>query len=360
MDISLANTFSNAKTLGIKVGSVSERDQWNYYVKEANQYDVYHTYDYHLINIEGDPILFVYQEDDGFLSLPLIKRKIEQTSYFDCTSVYGYTGALTNLDSVGLLSNGFMRRFSNALKQFLLKERIVCCFIVLHPLFKQKEIFESIVGGHVLELGKTVAIDLRISLDEQRLRYRRPIRQKINQLRRKGFEVRQANSNTQLKEFIAIYHENMLKVGAISKYLFEDSYFEKFMCAIDYKPQLLLAYYEGKIVAGAMVAVTNDIVQLHLAGTRNEFLKDSPMKLIFDETTLLGRAEDAKFLHLGSGVGGKDDSLYHFKTGFSDNLFDFSIWKFIADEVVYNELVHDKIKKGLTPDPLYFPLYRSC
>lgn len=360
MDISLANSFSNTKTLGIKVGSVSERSLWNYYVKGANQYDVYHTYDYHLMNGEGDPILFIYQEDDGFLSLPLIKRKIEQTPYFDCTSVYGYTGALTNLNAASLVGTDFMRRFSNALKEFLLKEGIVCCFSVLHPLFKQKEIFKSIEGGSIQEIGKTVAIDLQISLEEQRLRYRRPIRLKIKQLRRKGFEVYQADSDSQVKEFIAIYHENMLKVGASSKYLFEDSYFEHFMHAVDFKSELLLAYHGGKIVAGAMVAITNDIVQLHLAGTRNEFLKDSPMKLIFDEAALLGRAEDAKLLHLGSGVGGKEDSLFHFKTGFSDNLFDFSAWQFVVNEVVYNELVQNKLKKGLTPNPHYFPLYRSC
>lgn len=358
MNILLTNTFSTAKITD--ANGIKEKDTWNHYIKESTEFDFYHTYDYHLMDHGGDPFIFVYQEGSRFLSLPFIKRKIEQTPYFDCTSVYGYTGALTNIDRTNFVDDGFIDRFSDALKKFLLKENIICCFSVLHPLFDQKAIFKSIKDGQLLDVGQTVAINLQTSLEEQRSKYRRPIRMKVSQLRRKGYEVHRADSELQLREFITIYRENMIKVGASEKYFFEDEYFERFMHATDYQTELLLACYENKIVAGAMVVLTNDIMQLHLAGTRSEFFSESPMKLIFDEATLLGRARDARLLHLGSGVGGKADSLFHFKIGFSDNLFDFTTWQFIANETIYNELVQNKIERGLTPNPLYFPLYRSC
>jgi hypothetical protein len=62
---------------------------------------------------------------------------------------------------------------------------------------------------------------------------------------------------------------------------------------------------------------------------------------------------------LGGGVGGSDDdSLFRFKSGFSDSHFVFRIWKFIANESIYSELVENK-KKLKELNNNFFPLYRG-
>jgi hypothetical protein len=78
------------------------------------------------------------------------------------------------------------------------------------------------------------------------------------------------------------------------------------------------------------------------------------MKLILDEARLLGNQTTAKSLHLGGGVGGSDeDSLFRFKSGFSKDFKEFSVWKFIVNEEIYEDLSKDKVCTD------FFPLYRS-
>jgi len=353
--ISLINTPSISNYLPYKVIKSNEKETWNHYVKKAYVSDFYHTLDYHFLDKQGDPLLFVYEWEDFFIAFPLIKRSIEGSDYFDCTSVYGYTGPIANIDFAKIPLN-ICHEFEVAFESFFRSEKIVSVFCVLHPFSNQCLLLRQ--AASIVRVGNTIAVDLRQSLEEQRMQYRRPIRMKINQLRRKGFEVKLANSDEQLLNFAKIYRENMIKVGAPGKYLFEDSYFENFMRATDYTPELLLAYHQDQPVAGAMVALTNNIMQLHLAGTRIDYFVESPMKLIFDEACLLGRTREMHFMHLGSGVGGKEDSLFHFKRGFSECLFEFNSWRYVVDEKIYNELVQEKLAGKVMPDTSSFPLYR--
>lgn len=355
MNTSLAKTISISNVLSYKIVNISEKEVWDHYVRRARIADLYHTRDYHLLDSQGESFLFVYEKDDLFIAFPLIKRAIDGSIYFDCTSVYGYTGPISNVDFSEIPLN-ICYEFERLFDGYLKSANIVSVFCVLHPLSNQQFLLKR--PDRLVQVGKTIAVDLRQSLEEQRLQYRRPIRMKINQLRRKGFEVRLADSTDQLRQFAEIYRENMIKVGASKKYLFDDAYFEDFMNAIDFKPELLLAYYQDQPVAGAMVAMTNNIMQLHLAGTRIEFFKESPMKLLFDEACLLGRSREMQFMHLGSGVGGKEDSLFHFKRGFSEKLCNFTTWRYIVNEDVYEALVDKKLAGRERPDTSLFPLYR--
>lgn len=355
MNTSLAKTISISNILSYKVVNISEKEIWNHYVREARLADLYHTRDYHLLDTQGEPFLFVYETADLFIAFPMIKRPIEGSSYFDCTAVYGYTGPISNVDFSEIPLN-ICYEFEKLFEAYLRSANFVSVFCVLHPLSNQQFLLRQ--SDRLIQVGKTIAVDLQQTLEEQRMGYRRPIRMKINQLRRKGFEVRLADSAEQLQQFAQIYRENMIKVGASTKYLFDDAYFEDFMNASDFKPELLLAYYQDQPVAGAMVALTNDIMQLHLAGTRVEFFRESPMKLLFDEACLLGRAREMRFMHLGSGVGGNEDSLFHFKRGFSEKLCNFTTWRYIVDEDVYETLVNEKLAGRPRPETSLFPLYR--
>jgi hypothetical protein len=74
-----------------------------------------------------------------------------------------------------------------------------------------------------------------------------------------------------------------------------------------------------------------------------------------------GWAKERKnlWMHLGGGVGGKQDSLFRFKAGFSHSRHPFRTLRVVLDKAAYAELVraHDP-----TVDPTqldgFFPLYR--
>jgi len=97
-------------------------------------------------------------------------------------------------------------------------------------------------------------------------------------------------------------------------------------------------------------------MQYHLAGTKEEYSKDTPMKLIIDEARLYGNQNRLKFLHLGGGLNGSDDdSLFRFKSGFSKKKSQFRTWEYIVNETIYKELVS---KNGVS-NSTFFPLYRA-
>ena len=150
----------------------------------------------------------------------------------------------------------------------------------------------------------------------------------------------------------------MLRVNATENYFFSKQYFYDFLSNDCFSNKLLLARKGNEITAGAIFTVTNKIMQYHLAGTKLEYSRDTPMKLILDEARNLGNLLNLDYLHLGGGVGGSDDdSLFKFKSGFSKTIFQYKIWKFIVNKTKYNEIV--ALKNIRTENNSFFPLYRA-
>jgi hypothetical protein len=333
-----------------------DKEQWSVYLKSCCYFDFYHTWDYHTMEKEGEPLLFVYLQEPYFIALPLIKRTIEGTSFYDCTSAYGYTGPISNLE-FEKMNKRLIEGFQESLIDFFRSNQIVTVFSRLHPLFNQQLLFEGL--GGLYRNGETVAIDLSLSIEEQRLKYRKTLRQKINQLRKKGFVVKESATEAEVKAFSEIYTESMKKLNAASHYFFYQGFFEDFIQKRDFVSKLLLCYYEGEITSGILLTFSGHIAQIHLAATTAKFLHESPMKLLFDEASLISRNLNMNYLHLGSGVGGEEGSLFYFKSGFSDRRFDFFTWRYIADTIVYDKLIDDR-KQNQNKEYVntLFPLYR--
>ena len=89
-----------------------------WYVKNSAEYDFYHTWYYHSLDQTGDPFLFIYEESNNFIAFPLLDRKIEDSDLSDLTSVYGYTGPISNL-KFEELNDAFMENFKNIFLSFL-------------------------------------------------------------------------------------------------------------------------------------------------------------------------------------------------------------------------------------------------
>lgn len=328
-------------------------NKWSDIISKSMYYDFYHTQSYHMLEKENRPVLFVVHFKDDFIALPLILREIPNSEYFDCTSAYGYCGPISNLD-FDLIPNEYFAVFQQELSRFFKENNIVTAFSRLHPIISHGNLFEDF--GTVKEINKTVAIDLRISLDDQKKQYRKSNKSELNQLRRKGFEVVEAETKEDIDTFVTIYYETMSRVDASKNYFFDYQYFYDFLNNKCFRNKLLLAKKDGIIAAGGIFTITNTIMQYHLAGTTKEFIKETPMKLILDEARLKGKDLKLNFLHLGGGVGGSDeDSLFRFKSGFSDYRCSYQIWQLIIDREKYDELVE---KSNADRQSNYFPLYR--
>ena len=334
---------------------IRRESEWNAYIERALAYDIYHTWYYHTLNKEGEPLLFVFEEEGLFIALPLIKREISGTSFFDLTSVYGYCGPLSNKD-LSVLSSLTNQNFKTAFINFMHEEHCICIFSRLHPFLNQQYLLENI--GGLKENGKTIYMDLTIPLEQQKKKYEKRLFRQIKKLRQSGYLIKEADSQKEIKMFTDMYWKNMDRLNASANYYYDEQYFTNLLNSTTLQAKLILIYNGPELICGAIILLSHDIIRNHLSATASNYLKESPSKLMTDEISMIGRRMGKKIFHLGGGVGGKEDNLFKFKSHFSDLLLNDTLWCYIDNKEVYNALVTGHVcEQDLHSE--FFPLYRK-
>ena len=343
-----------------KIEIVSEKENWDFLINSADEADIYHTYEYHQITKKPDekPILLVYSENDMMIAIPLLLRNIPKSTYKDCTSVYGYVGPITKkIDQHIDLFN-----FTTRIQEFLFKNNIVSVFSRLNPFIpKQKFCLQGL--GEIISLCQIVNIDISKSLENQKKEYNKRLRTHVNKARRECY-VKQAESKEEILQYVKLYYQNMKRVNAKQKYFFSEEYFFQLLNAKHFTTRILLAIEKGtqKIIAGAMFLESNQTVHYHLSGSDANYLHLYPIKLLIDEMRELATEQRRIYYNLGGGVGYKEDSLFDFKSSYSKDFKPFSLWRYIVNHKVYEELVAKKQEKECAifhkECSLFFPCYR--
>ncbi|HJH27991.1 MAG TPA: GNAT family N-acetyltransferase, partial [Methanophagales archaeon] len=123
------------------------------------------------------------------------------------------------------------------------------------------------------------------------------------------------------------------------------------------KSILIEVKYNNRIIGTSMLILGGKIIHYHLSGAAYGLKSLYPSDLILWEAIKWAKENNFKLLHLGGGRA-KNDSLFKFKKGFSNDIIPFYIGKKIFDIKAYQAL--------LTMNPLsttsnnYFPAYLLC
>lgn len=331
--------------------NIEQPAEWDARIQKAANYDFYHTWHYHSLEKNGEPLLFVYEEGSVFIALPLLKREINNSGLFDLTSVYGYSGPVSNLKFTDI-SDQLLENFKNSFLNFMKSSRYISLFSRLNPFIDQKVLIEKI--GGLWDNGKTVYMDLSIPIEEQRAGYEKRLGRQIRQLRKMPYHIKEASSAMEIQLFTAMYNENMLRLGASQRYFYDEAYFTKLLTSG--KECKLIVIYDGEeMICGAVIMCAGNVIRNHLSATANAYVHHSPSKLLTDEISVIGRQLGKRYFHLGGGLEGKEDSLFKFKFSFSTLLLDDNTWRFVSDPLVYNDLVRERNDHS---NLNYFPLYR--
>ncbi len=339
----------------MKIEIIKTRKDWTEFLSSVEAYDCYHTYDYHQLSksAEDSAVIIKYEKDGTIIGLPLLIRKINGSKFYDAISVYGYSGPI----SKGISSSFNFKDFRNSLKEFFLKEDIISVFIRLNPYLPyQNIIFHGF--GELTYLGKIVNINLSLALKEQRQRYHRRLKNQVNKAY-KECTIKLVDTVEDFNIFKNIYLENMNRVNAKRFYFFDDNYFDKIMNAKDFKTSIYLAIdnNSAKAIAGCMFIKANDLIHYHLSGTSKDYLHLNATKLLIDNMRLKGVEQGFKNFNLGGGLGANEnDSLFMFKSSFSNEYRLFFVWKLIVNKSKYNELCKQNSVESTTTD--FFPKYR--
>lgn len=339
----------------LKLITIYQREEWNAYIKNALTYDFYHSWHYHSLDkCKGEPLLFVYQEKDDYIAFPLIKRAIPNTLYFDLSCVYGFTGPISNRKFEDL-DQHLIDNFKNSFLVFLENEKVITVFSRLNPFLNQNFLIQKFGGLH--QNGKTVAINLQCSIEKQRDNYRKTTAKHIRRCLEKNYVAKESKAIQDIEAFFDIYCDNMKRIGSTDFYLFDKQYFITLLNSEDVDCRLVLVYSKGKITCGQIIGCTHGILQAYLMGTAEEYLKESPAKFLIDQISMIGRKLDMKYYHLGGGFGFKEDSLFKWKSSFSDLVFNYNTWRFIPNKKIYTDLV-EKTGNDINSEVDFFPLYR--
>jgi hypothetical protein len=346
-----------------------QRSEWMDVLSRVTQYDFYHLPEYHALaeaRGEGRAYLFVFAEEPYVVALPLLLRRVDSVDglshvggWQDATSVYGYAGPVASHPEV---PEPVLHRLRSALLVTLHEHRVVAGFSRLHPLVSQSPLLRGL--GEIETVGRTVGIDLSIPPGQQLAGYRQNHRRGIAALRRRGAVCLHDHGLRHLDEFIALYYETMRRVGARDDYFFEPAYFEKLTSMLGSHMHLFICFVDGIVANGGLFGLCQGIVQYHLGGTRDEFVPLAPTKLLFDTVRLWANERGAHTFHLGGGTGALDDSLLHFKQGFSDRLHQFAVWRMVVIPSVYRACCAAKARWNerahlRSASSTFFPAYRT-
>ena len=340
-------------------------------VERCDGYDVYHLPVYHLLaepQEKGAGVLFAYHEDDAVAAWPFLLREISVidgletagAGHRDMTSVYGYPGPIWN--TAATQREGFFERFQAAVEQAAREMHVVSMFSRMSPVLMNAERFGTI--GVLEKMGQTVSIDLTEPEEMQLHGYRKGHREGIRHAVRQGCGAFHDVALEHFDSFIALYYETMTRVGADARYFFDQEYFTSLRASLGQHLQLFVATCNGEPCSAGLFIRTGAIVQFHLAGSTEVGLQHAGAKLVVDEARRWATAAGAHHLHLGGGVGSKEDGLFAFKSGFSGKRHDFLVWKNSLQPGLYRDLLRTRKDQlslqgcDLTDDN-FFPAYRA-
>jgi serine/alanine adding enzyme len=257
---------------------------------------------------------------------------IERDDPRDVVTPYGYGGPT---------AGGFW----DAYEKWASERGIVSTFVRFHPLYGNQR------GApiHIDELAPTVAWRLDPGRDLLAgLHFKH--RNKVSKAENAGATV---THHEGLGEFVPLYEDTMRRVDADDFYFFEPAYWER----LGELPLVRFdAGIDGEVVASALCLATPPWLHYHLSGTTDAGRSTGSSTLVLLEAARWAQANGYERFHLGGGLGGKEDSLHHFKARFDpEGLVPAAVGKAIHDEDAYRHL-----SGGEASYDGFFPAYRAA
>jgi hypothetical protein len=297
---------------------------------------------------------------------------------YDVVSPYGYPGMLVDslrerISQRGGQNTQFIQIALNTIYENWQQRNICSAFLRLHPLLNSdidpsiSDRYDSVDSNSPYERvnprGEVVICDLSEDLADIWRQIRSNHRSKINKAKRTGVVARMVPIDEYLDIFIDIYTETMHRVNATGAYFFTKDYFHKLVEALGEGIWLCIVEADGEVIAASLITEFSGMVQYHLGGTRTQFLPQSPTTIAFDYIIRWAKERNNRYLNFGGGLGGDRDSLYHFKSGFSDLTRAFKTMEVITNRNLYDRLAQLRAESaGMSisalNDASFFPIYR--
>jgi hypothetical protein len=333
---------------------------------EALPHDVYHRSDYVAAEAERGVAraeAFVAQDGDRVFFVPYMVRSCSalfdgpDPSPHDATSPHGYAGVLL---SPSARDPHFVAQALDGLRATLRDRGCVSAFLRMHPILNDgdRDLFPPATTA---DHGPSVAIDLAGDAEAIRAQMRETQYDPVRRALRRGYVAGIEPLADIVEPFHAMYTHTMNRVVANDAFRFPVEYFAWLSTLEDV--HCCVIRRDGEIASACTLFERGGIVQAHLGGTFDRFLSESPFTLALHSAALWAQARGNRWLHLGGGVAGAEDSLLRFKSGFAKPRFRLFSLNLVADARSYDTLVtrreHQLGRLGALAGTRFFPAYRA-
>lgn len=344
----------------LTVYSLEQCAQWDSVVRSFDQHDVYWLSGYvkaFQLHGDGEPLLFYYENENLRGINVVMKRdisedphfvgKLAKNRFYDFSTPYGYGGWIIEGDSAEALFDAY--------HEWCISHNIVSEFVRFHPMLcnhhSVKDYYE------VIPLGNTIAMDLH-SPEVIWGNLTSKNRNMIRKAQKNGIQIFNGRFPEIYDTFQQIYNSTMDKDHATDYYYFRKDFYQSILNDLAANGQVFYAVYNEKIIAAAIMLTENGYMNYHLSGSLQEFAYLAPSNLLLYEAALWGSANGCRYMHMGGGVGGREDSLFKFKKSFyrGEELPQFCIGKKVLNSQAYGELM--LLREECTHSG-YFPQYRG-
>lgn len=326
---------------------------------DACRHDFYHLPEYVELCARhegGTPAAFWAERGDAAMLVPMVLRALPaelapEPGWLDSAAPYGYPCPLVR----GGPDPATVAAMLEAFREVGAAAGIVTAFLRLHPLLPLPEAPLRACGA-LVEHGETVYLDLGLPREELDRQTRVNHLADVRRLEREGFRT-QLDRWERMDDFIGIYEQTMRYRGADPFYLFGRGYYDELRRSLGGRLHLCVVQGPGgEAAAAGLFTCTGNLVEFHLSGTSEAFRRAGPAKMMLIHMRDWAKGRGARYLHLGGGVGCREDSLAFFKQGFSKLRSRFQTFRMVLRPAAYEGLV--LARGGPGPADGFFPAYR--
>lgn len=296
--------------------------------------------------------LAVYEWEGYVVVQPFALRlvKISARDEVDICSLYGYGGPVSNH------GHTLFAWFDEAFREWCGQSGVVCEFCALHPMLAshQLSLFRRMPSIKPIPRKEVVVMDLRGDFEAA---YKDRRKAGIKAARAAGIKVTAASCT---KDFARLYRATMVRTGALARWDFPDEYFD----ALIEIGAVFYAKIGDHVESAALMIYGYDTAYYHFAGNAMENPKACANDLLVHEMAKFARKQGPKWFHLGGGAtSSPDDTVLHYKAGFTDRRETAYSYFRVFDDTAYRDLCFLKIgieivETGAEFKSGFLPLYR--
>ncbi len=256
----------------------------------------------------------------------------------------------------------FIKEFWGEFCEFCKREGIVAEFGRLNPYYNEDPEFLRFIQAQVNR--QIVCLDLSLGEKELWAGFSKGNKSSIKKAQKSGIAVKLSESASDIDEFYRLYSQTMKRNQAAEFYYFSSAFFHDLFRQMKGAISLFMATHEDKAVAASVFLHAGDYIHYYFSGSATDSLELCPNNLLIHTVMGWAKKEGYRILSLGGGYHNSgQDSLFKFKSSFSELRRDFCTYTRIHDNEAYKEVcrkfrdfyrlpAEGDVAKG------YFPEYR--